>query len=618
MQRVLNQSSHSIRISGILAAAVVSAALACQAAHASILTLDPGATPAHPTDGAGPWDAGITANWSNASDPAGQSPNSPSDVVWPNSGSDTAIFGDGGGTVGITTNYSVTVASGGVSVGAITFNPLAAGGSNSHSTDYQIFGGPITLGQPNTVITENNVSSTNLSTFPDAEITSQLTGTGGLTVTGPGVFTIGNLGTGAAANNYTGGTTILNGTVQVGNISSANGRSKTIVTSPFGALNSSVVLSNGTISPNNSGTTQTFPYAFTITGGTNNTINGGGSTFQTTIGGTTGVPANPSGSVTGNGNLTFNTNGTGTANIMANFSTFTGNFLLTGASNVRAYANGGTFTGSAGMAFDIESTTSAISLSPQTSSGAGNTYSFGSLTSATASAILNGGTAGPVNYSIGALNTNTTFAGSIGSGTSATLNAALTKIGTGSLTLTNTTNPYTGLTNVNGGALLVNGAITGSTVNVGISGLLGGSGLVTQTVNDNGEIDPGAAGPGSIGQLSLDTGINFTGGTFAAEFSATTSDLLAVIGNIALGSNTALVMSAVDGTTDGTYTIASYTGTLTGTFATVPAFATVNYGTGSNSVITVTIAGAPAPEPTSLALLGLGAAAFAGRRRTSK
>jgi len=70
----------------------------------------------------------------------------------------------------------------------------------------------------------------------------------------------------------------------------------------------------------------------------------------------------------------------------------------------------------------------------------------------------------------------------------------------------------------------------------------------------------------------------------------------------------------------GTYTIATYRGTLSGQFATldIPAGDTIHYGAGSNSSITLSVV----PEPATFTLLssaGLGLAlAVYLRRRSAK
>ncbi|BCM93312.1 hypothetical protein IAD21_05203 [Abditibacteriota bacterium] len=72
------------------------------ASNAATLTWDPGHTPTTPSGGAGTWDT-TTANWSNGT----------TDVVWPNTTADIAIFPNTGGTVTIT---------GSLNANALTFN----------------------------------------------------------------------------------------------------------------------------------------------------------------------------------------------------------------------------------------------------------------------------------------------------------------------------------------------------------------------------------------------------------------------------------------------------------------------------------------------------------------
>ena len=228
-----------------------------------------------------------------------------------------------------------------------------------------------------------------------------------------------------------------------------------------------------------------------------------------------------------------------------------------------------------------------------------------------------GSTATVKTWQIGGLNASTTFAGTItnGAGRSGGVDTvaavALTKVGTGTLTLTGANN-YGGATIVNGGTLLVNGTHVQDlspttlptagllpfnpgdyTVNSG--GTLGGTGTIGDgldpllvTVNSGGTLAPGA----SIGTLSVKGDVSFADAASIFKVEANgltaTTDLLAVTGNLTL--NGALLSASLLGGSppSGPFTIATYTGTLTGTF-TAPSGIAVNYGTGTNSQITMTI-----------------------------
>jgi hypothetical protein len=88
-------------------------------------------------------------------------------------------------------------------------------------------------------------------------------------------------------------------------------------------------------------------------------------------------------------------------------------------------------------------------------------------------------------------------------------------------------------------------------------------------------------------------------GKLRADIRDGASDTVAVIGNLSLGTGSTLELPASNNYPGGaTYTIATYTGTLTGHFATVTGLEssqyTIDYGTGSASAITITVA-APCP-----------------------
>ncbi|HEY3393985.1 MAG TPA: hypothetical protein VGK58_14830, partial [Lacipirellulaceae bacterium] len=94
------------------------------------------------------------------------------------------------------------------------------------------------------------------------------------------------------------------------------------------------------------------------------------------------------------------------------------------------------------------------------------------------------------------------------------------------------------------------------------------------------------SGTGTLsGNLELEEGASF-----AAQFDTGTIDPLAIMGDFNLGAlgNTLNVMGSGVGAS---WVIATYTGTLTGTFENVTPGYAVNYGTGMNSQVTLTLGG---------------------------
>jgi autotransporter-associated beta strand protein len=99
------------------------------------------------------------------------------------------------------------------------------------------------------------------------------------------------------------------------------------------------------------------------------------------------------------------------------------------------------------------------------------TVQLGSLTGSAGSNLRGSDQVGPAldTYVIGALNSHTTFAGGISDGTGATPHTtALTKVGTGTLTLSGNSN-YGGDTAVTAGTLEVSGILTSSAGNLDVS-----------------------------------------------------------------------------------------------------------------------------------------------------
>lgn len=137
----------------------------------------------------------------------------------------------------------------------------------------------------------------------------------------------------------------------------------------------------------------------------------------------------------------------------------------------------------------------------------------------------------------------------------------LVKQGTGKLVLTGT-NSATSATTVAAGTLQVDGTFNTSTgvVTVDAGATLAGTGSVNRPVTVTGSIAPGA----SVGTLT--TGAVTLNGTYACEVNGATSDVIAAT-DLTLGAASVLNVSNSSGTFP--RVIATYSGTLTGTFATV-------------------------------------------------
>jgi hypothetical protein len=335
--------------------------------------------------------------------------------------------------------------------------------------------------------------------------------------------------------------------------------------------------------------------------------------------------------------------GSGTLDIVAEMSNVSGaeNFTVNetgGATIILAAAN---LMGGSGKAFtltngtvDFQNTQGLGSTSDNISLNGGALESTTGLTLKTYSGGVTLGGAvtfsGGVNWSLGSnpvvvaairaitADTGGTTGATIGGPiTGAAGGLTLTSASTGILTLTNAGDTYGGATTINGGTLLDNGDITASSVSVGASGTLGGNGTIGVAAQDGGTLAPGATS-GTIGTLNFLGGLTMTGNSAAYDAdvdNAGSSDLLAVTGNLDLGTGSTLNVNVLDSTSGLPYTIATYSGTLAGTFASLnlPAGYSVDYGTGSNSEITLIV-----PEPGSVAMLCVVGIGLMHRRRRAR
>jgi autotransporter-associated beta strand protein len=161
--------------------------------------------------------------------------------------------------------------------------------------------------------------------------------------------------------------------------------------------------------------------------------------------------------------------------------------------------------------------------------------------------------------------------------------ASLSKTTAGSVELDGN-NSYSGTTMIGDGLLLVNGSHSGGAEYIVSPGAtLGGSGSINSPIYVGGTIAPGAG----IGALTVDGDITFGAAShFDVEIAGSSADLLTVTGNLEL--TTAGNMLDVAGIgAGGSWLIATYSGTLSGVFESVPAGFTVDYGTGENSQLTL-------------------------------
>ncbi len=271
------------------------------------------------------------------------------------------------------------------------------------------------------------------------------------------------------------------------------------------------------------------------------------------ISGTRQVNLNGSGSVvltgnlSGNGSLTQTAGGTGAKSITfsGDNSGFTGTFTQTNDGNNRTAFNA-TTAGSSSAAWVLNrDVAGGIALN----FGLG-TIQFGSL--AGGAQIRNNG-AGTTTVSVGALNTNTTFNGGFRSNTGTT-NIALTKVGSGTLTLSGS-NLHTAATTVDGGTLEIasSGTIPNSAVTVNSTGTLkaaDGKTLNAVAVTSGGLLDP-------TGNLTVTNAASATGANATIDLvNGAATSMLTVQGAAGLtlggatGADTAALLLEVAGVTN--------------------------------------------------------------------
>ncbi len=376
--------------------------------------------------------------------------------------------------------------------------------------------------------------------------------TGTLTKRGSGTLTL------LAAHTYSGGASLEAGTLTIGSPGSLSGGTVTMLDGS--------ALTNGYPT----GTGHTFSPDIAVPAGNSAVLNSG-NRFAL------------SGDITGGGTLNYNAQTTvNRADLYGATAAFAGNLNFTGGGGVRLFFNGGSFNGFNAARVNVGG---SVSLQPQTNSG-GNTLNIGALSGSSTTASLTGGSAGTVGYSIGSLGGDTAFAGII------TGNSTLTKVGTGTLTLTGA-NTYTGATTVSEGSLAVNGTLASATT-IANAAVLRGAGTVNGavTAQAGSQLSPGAAA-GQIGTLTTGGGLTATDTKFSMQLSSSPS-----------GANDKVLITAGTGQINGTNTfdIAFSDGVLSaGNYKLVECAAGIPLNVGSGMVMNLTT-DAPAVTRQTFAL----------------
>ncbi|WNJ88103.1 autotransporter domain-containing protein [Bosea sp. 685] len=203
---------------------------------------------------------------------------------------------------------------------------------------------------------------------------------------------------------------------------------------------------------------------------------------------------------------------------------------------------------------------------------------------------------------VGTRNTNGSFGGVIRDDG---LAGGLTKVGTGTLTLTGTST-YTGPTQVDGGRLIVDGSLA-SPVTIGANGTFGGSGTIPQ-LTINGTVSPG----NSPGTLTVNGNVVFgPGGVYVAEIEGAQADRINATGTAQLAGTLRLVPLGGTYLFNTPYTLLRAQGGRTGTFGIVQTQGSFGAGITSQVAYTgadvnLTLAPAPLAPIVALGPLGIG------------
>jgi autotransporter-associated beta strand protein len=427
----------------------------------------------------------------------------------------------------------VTTVSGGgtlsLAAGAISGSPSPIGAATSASTNIVLNNGTLqftaTSGSTDHGLTLNSGGGTvNVAASDALTISGTIAGTGGggLTKVGNGTLTL------SGGNTYDGGTIVSAGTAKFSNASAFGTRT--------------VTLNGGTIQAGG---------GFTLA---NNLTVSGSSSFDLAGNNTT-----LSGNLSGSAALNFNNSGgAATVTLNGNSSSYGGTITFN-TGNAVSFVSANAGSANAAWVFN-DNTLDRVRIN------IGNgTLNFGSIggsgqlqndTPSTASII-----------SVGALNTSTTFSGTINDNGTGTL--ALTKVGSGALTLSGG-NTYTGNTTITAGTLALSGSGSlASSANIIIAGATFDVSALSSTFTlGSGKVLTGSGG-------TIAGSVNLNAGSLALNYTSGTPSLSVTNGTLAFNGNAVTVTVSGGALGAGSYKLVAKNtgGSVTGN---LPASVTVN------------------------------------------
>lgn len=383
--------------------------------------------------------------------------------------------------------------------------PSSMGAADSAAFNIQISNAALVVNEKSITDRAFTIAGTSTFNIPGADnyliLNADVTGQGKLVKDGPGsVYLIGK-------KNFSGPVVIRSGIINL----------RTIEGNNYGlGTSNNITIEDGTLGLDDLGVYSAPAWNLTVPAGKNATLVAHGR-------------SNMTGTLSGSGTLNIRTPYIRTS-YSGNWSAFTGKIVL--------YENEFRIANTAGYANSSISLTGGVI---RAIAGAGSIIPIGELSGAAGTSLSSDNST--ANWTIGAKNTDAGFAGNIS-------RSALTKIGTGTFTVTGN-NTYAGATTVNGGKLLVNNAAgtrgTGTgPVTVASGAILGGTGFIKGaiSVNTGGMLQPGSNGTGT---LTDSTSVMLATGTVTEmEVNKTASafDILKVTGNIQF--NGKLVVNKMD------------------------------------------------------------------------